>query len=122
MLVDPARLQRAYYAGKPDIADPNQLVVFGTSGHRGSPFTGAFTNAHIAAITQAICDYRRGQGIDGPLYMRKDTHALPEPTADERAGARQGQLALHGRNAVRRRIRTAARPDDSVGPLARRLR
>ena len=79
MLVDPARLEREYYARKPDIADPNQRVVFGTSGHRGSPLTGAFTDAHIAAITQAICDYRRGQGIDGPLYMGKDTHALSEP-------------------------------------------
>ena len=58
MLVDPARLEREYYARKPDIGDPNQLVVFGTSGHRGSPLTGAFTDAHIAAITQAICDYR----------------------------------------------------------------
>jgi len=51
----------------------------GTSGHRSSPLTGAFTDAHIAAITQAICDYRRAQGIDGPLYMGKDTHALSEP-------------------------------------------
>ena len=79
MLVDPARLEREYYARKPDIGDPNQLVVFGTSGHRGSPLTGAFTDAHIAAITQAICDYRRAQGIDGPLYMGKDTHAVSEP-------------------------------------------
>jgi phosphoglucomutase len=79
MLVDPARLEREYYARKPDIGDPNQLVVFGTSGHRGSPLTGAFTDAHIAAITQAICDYRRTQGIDGPLYMGKDTHAVSEP-------------------------------------------
>ena len=79
MLVDPARLEREYYARKPDIGDPNQRVIFGTSGHRGSPLAGSFTEAHIAAITQAICDYRRGQGIDGPLYMGKDTHALSEP-------------------------------------------
>jgi phosphoglucomutase len=79
MLVDPARLEREYYARKPDMEDPNQLVIFGTSGHRGSSLTAAFTEAHIAAITQAICDYRRGQGIDGPLYMGKDTHALSEP-------------------------------------------
>ena len=79
MLVDPARLEREYYGRKPDTGDPNQLVIFGTSGHRGSPLTGSFTEAHIAAITQAICDYRRGQGIDGPLYMGKDTHALSEP-------------------------------------------
>jgi phosphoglucomutase len=79
MLVDPARLEREYYERQPDLGDPNQLVSFGTSGHRGSSFTGAFTEAHIAAITQAICDYRRGQGIDGPLYMGRDTHALSEP-------------------------------------------
>jgi phosphoglucomutase len=79
MLVDPARLEREYYARKPDMGDPNQRVTFGTSGHRGSPLTGAFTEAHIAAITQAICDYRRAQGIDGPLYMGKDTHAVSEP-------------------------------------------
>ena len=79
MLVDLIRLEREYYARKPDTGDPNQLVVFGTSGHRGSSLVGSFTEAHIAAITQAICDYRRGQGIDGPLYMGKDTHALSEP-------------------------------------------
>src|SRR5438067_7005572 len=79
MLVDLARLEREYYERKPDLDDPNQLVSFGTSGHRGSPFRGSFTEAHLAAITQAICDYRRGQRIDGPLYMGKDTHALSEP-------------------------------------------
>jgi len=79
MLVDLARLEREYYERKPELDDPAQLVSFGTSGHRGSPFRGSFTEAHIAAITQAICDYRRGQGIDGPLYMGKDTHALSEP-------------------------------------------
>jgi phosphoglucomutase len=79
MLVDLARLEREYYERKPDVGDPTQLVSFGTSGHRGSPFHGSFTEVHIAAITQAICDYRRGQGIEGPLYMGKDTHALSEP-------------------------------------------
>jgi phosphoglucomutase len=79
MLVDLARLEREYYERKPEMKDPTQLVSFGTSGHRGSPFNGSFTEAHIAAITQAICDYRRGQRIDGPLYMGKDTHALSEP-------------------------------------------
>jgi phosphoglucomutase len=79
MIVDLAKLERAYYERKPELEDPNQLVSFGTSGHRGSPFRGSFTEAHIAAITQAICDYRRGQRIDGPLYMGKDTHALSEP-------------------------------------------
>jgi phosphoglucomutase len=79
MLVDPARLEQAYYQCKPDAGDPNQRVSFGTSGHRGSPFDASFTEAHIAAITQAICDYRRAHTIDGPLYMGKDTHALSEP-------------------------------------------
>jgi phosphoglucomutase len=79
ILVDLARLEREYYERKPVMDDPTEVVSFGTSGHRGSPFRGSFTEAHIAAITQAICDYRRGQGIDGPLYVGKDTHALSEP-------------------------------------------
>ncbi len=79
MLVDVAQLEAAYYDRRPDPGDPNQLVSFGTSGHRGSPFSGSFTESHILAITQAICDYRRGQGTDGPLYMGKDTHALSGP-------------------------------------------
>src|SRR6266403_1234400 len=79
MLVDLARLEREYYERKPDASNPNESVSFGTSGHRGSPFRGSFTEAHIAAITQAICDYRRAQTIDGPLIMGKDTHALSEP-------------------------------------------
>ena len=78
MLVDVFRLEREYYARQPDTGDANQGVIFGTSGHRGSSLAGSFTEAHIAAITQAICDYRRDQGIDGPLYMGKDTHALSE--------------------------------------------
>ncbi|MBL8538752.1 MAG: alpha-D-glucose phosphate-specific phosphoglucomutase [Betaproteobacteria bacterium] len=79
MLVDVAQLEAAYYDRRPDPADPTQLVSFGTSGHRGSPFSGSFTETHILAITQAICDYRRAQGTDGPLYMGKDTHALSAP-------------------------------------------
>jgi phosphoglucomutase len=79
MLVDVARLERDYFERRPDLEDPNQLVSFGTSGHRGSPFQGTFTEAHILAITQAICDYRRSRGTDGPLYMGKDTHALSGP-------------------------------------------
>ena len=79
MLVDLARLEREYYEHKPDLADPSQLVSFGTSGHRGSSLQGTFTEAHILAITQAICGYRRGQNITGPLYMGKDTHALSTP-------------------------------------------
>ena len=79
LLVDPSSLERAYYDRRPDVSDPNQLVAFGTSGHRGTPLKSTFTEAHILAITQAICDYRRGQGTDGPLYMGKDTHALSGP-------------------------------------------
>ena len=79
LLVDLANLERAYYERRPDVADPNQLVAFGTSGHRGSSLNGTFTEAHILAITQAICDYWRGRGTDGPLYMGKDTHALSGP-------------------------------------------
>jgi phosphoglucomutase len=79
MLVDVAKLEREYYERRPDLEDPNQMVIFGTSGHRGSPFHGTFTEAHILAMTQAICDYRRTQGTDGPLYMGKDTHALSGP-------------------------------------------
>jgi phosphoglucomutase len=79
MLIDVGRLEREYYERKPDVSDPRQLVSFGTSGHRGTTGNGTFTEAHILAITQAICEYRRGQGIDGPLCMGKDTHALSAP-------------------------------------------
>jgi len=79
LLVDLARLERDYYARQPDPADPLQQVAFGTSGHRGSSLKGTFTESHIAAITQAICDYRRARRIDGPLYLGKDTHALSGP-------------------------------------------
>ncbi|HEY7091428.1 MAG TPA: phosphoglucomutase (alpha-D-glucose-1,6-bisphosphate-dependent) [Tepidisphaeraceae bacterium] len=79
LLIDPAKLERAYYERHPDVGDPNQRVSFGTSGHRGSSLNSTFTEAHILAITQAICDYRRRQVVDGPLYMGKDTHALSSP-------------------------------------------
>jgi phosphoglucomutase len=79
LLIDPAKIERAYYEARPDVADPDQLVSFGTSGHRGSSLNGTFTEAHILAITQAICDYRRDHQIDGPLFMGKDTHALSSP-------------------------------------------
>jgi phosphoglucomutase len=79
LLVDLARLERAYYERKPDTANPNQLVSFGTSGHRGTSLDSTFTEAHILAITQAICDYRRSHGPDGPLIIGKDTHALSAP-------------------------------------------
>src|SRR5215813_6103205 len=79
ILVDLARLEREYYTRQPEMADPSQRVSFGTSGHRGSALHGSFNEAHILAITQAICDYRRSHGTDGPLYMGKDTHALSGP-------------------------------------------
>jgi len=79
VLVDLGSLERAYYEHRPDPDNADQLVSFGTSGHRGSPFAGSFTETHILAITQAICDYRRGQAITGPLYLGKDTHALSSP-------------------------------------------
>ena len=79
LLVDPGRLEREYYGRSPDMADPAQRVAFGTSGHRGSSLRGSFNEAHILAITQAICEHRAGLGIDGPLIMGKDTHALSAP-------------------------------------------
>jgi phosphoglucomutase len=79
LLIDIDKLRKEYYARKPDITDSAERVSFGTSGHRGSSLRGAFNEAHVLAITQAICEYRRGQGIAGPLYIGKDTHALSEP-------------------------------------------
>jgi len=79
VLVDLDQLRKEYYARKPDITDSAQRVSFGTSGHRGSALRGAFNEAHILAITQAICEYRSSQDITGPLYIGKDTHALSEP-------------------------------------------
>ncbi|WP_341720180.1 phosphoglucomutase (alpha-D-glucose-1,6-bisphosphate-dependent) [Micromonospora sp. FIMYZ51] len=80
-LVDVPRLVTAYYAEHPDPADPAQQVSFGTSGHRGSSLRNAFNSDHILAVTQALCDYRREQGIDGPLFLGRDTHALSAPAA-----------------------------------------
>ena len=79
ILVDLARLEREYWNRTPEVGDPSQRVAFGTSGHRGSSLRGSFNEAHILAITQAICDYRRAQGTDGPLHIGKDTHALSTP-------------------------------------------
>ncbi|MET7331376.1 phosphoglucomutase (alpha-D-glucose-1,6-bisphosphate-dependent) [Nonomuraea sp. NPDC005650] len=78
-LVDVARLVTSYYALHPDPGDPGQRVAFGTSGHRGSSLRTAFNEDHILATTQAICEYRRAQGTDGPLFLGIDTHALSEP-------------------------------------------
>ncbi len=79
LLINVPRLVRAYYTGQPDPSVSTQRVVFGTSGHRGSALDNAFNEAHILAITQAICLYRKQQSIDGPLYIGVDTHALSEP-------------------------------------------
>jgi len=79
VLIDINEIEKAYYGRKPDIADPLQVVSFGTSGHRGSPLNGTFTEAHILVMTQAICEYRKANGINGPLFMGKDTHAVSIP-------------------------------------------
>jgi phosphoglucomutase len=79
MLTDIPKLLEAYYKERPDHADPGQRIAFGTSGHRGSSFARTFNEDHILAVTQAICDYRRKAGVDGPLYMGMDTHALSAP-------------------------------------------
>src|SRR5215467_7869756 len=105
MLVDLARLERDYYERRPDLGDPNQRVSFGTSGHRGSSLRGTFTEAHILAITQAICDFRRTKGTDGPLYLGKDTHALSNP-------AQRTALEVLAAN----RVRTIIQRDDGVTP------
>jgi phosphoglucomutase len=105
MLADLAALERQYYEREPDLGDPTQWVSFGTSGHRGSSLTGSFTEAHILAITQAICDYRRQQGTDGLLYMGKDTHALSGP-------AQRTALEVLAANGVH----TVIQRDDGVTP------
>jgi len=105
MLIDVARLEKDYFERKPDVSDRNQLVAFGTSGHRGSPFHATFTEMHILAITQAICDYRRAQGMDGPLYMGKDTHAISGPAQSTALEV----LAANG-------VETIIQRDDAVTP------
>jgi phosphoglucomutase len=105
MLVDVARLEREYFDRAPDLDDPARMVSFGTSGHRGSSLRGAFNEAHILAITQAICDYRRGQGVVGPLFMGRDTHAL---------SARAQATALEV--LVANGVETVIQRDDGVTP------
>ena len=92
MLIDVGALERAYYERGPEVGDPTQLVSFGTSGHRGTSLNGSFNEAHILAITQAICEYRRAQGISGPLFLGKDSHAL--------SGAGRAQRARSARRAT----------------------
>ncbi len=92
LLIDVDRLTAAYYDKKPDPENPDQLVSFGTSGHRGSPEDGSFNELHIRAMTQAICEYRAKAGITGPLFLGKDTHAASGPA--ERSALEV--LAAHG--------------------------
>ena len=117
MLVNIPRLVTAYFALAPDPAIASQRVAFGTSGHRGSAFAGSFNEAHVLAIAQAVCLYRRHAGIEGPLFLGMDTHALSEPAF---ASALE-VLAANGR-AVQRSLlnlmaRIALRPPKA---LARR--
>ena len=105
MLIDVAKLERDYFERHPDVNDPTQLVSFGTSGHRGTPFLSTFTEAHILAITQAICEYRYAHGIDGPLFMGKDTHAISAP-------AQRTALEVLAAN----NVETVIQSDDGVTP------
>ena len=105
MLVDVARLEREYFERQPDLSDPNQRVSFGTSGHRGTSLNGTFTESHVLAITQAICDYRRTQSTDGPLFIGKDTHALSGP-------AQRTALEVLAAN----NVKTVIQRDDGVTP------
>jgi phosphoglucomutase len=105
MLVDLDRLEAAYHDVRPDPANPAQRVQFGTSGHRGSSLNGSFNEAHVLAITQAICEHRRAQGIDGPLFMGRDTHALS-------AAAQRTALEVLAANGVT----TMVARDDGVTP------
>ncbi len=105
ILIDPTEVERRYYVGQPDVDNPAQLVSFGTSGHRGSPLTCSFNEAHILAITQAICDYRTSSAISGPLYMGRDTHAVS-------AAAQRTALEVLAANGVEAVIQS----DDGVTP------
>src|SRR5262245_14758119 len=105
LLVDLDELERDYFASVPDMSDPAQRVSFGTSGHRGSSLKRTFTEAHVLAITQAICDYRQAHGEVGPLYVGKDTHALSGPAQNTAVEV----LAANG-------VETILQRDDGVTP------
>src|SRR5580700_1091686 len=103
ILIDVSKLAANYFERKPDTSDPAQLVSFGTSGHRGTSSNGTFNEAHILAITQAICEYRTSKRIDGPLFMGKDTHALSEVaqrTALEVLAANEIETIIQEKNGV----------------------
>src|SRR5690348_17249464 len=105
LLIDVAELEREYHERRPDLGDPRQPVSFGTSGHRGTTADATFPEAHILAITQAICDYRRSKAVSGPLFMGKDTHALSGP-------AQRTALEVLAANGVD----TVIQRDDGVTP------
>jgi phosphoglucomutase len=105
ILIDPAALVAAYYDRIPNPENPAERVAFGTSGHRGSPFSSAFNERHILAVTQAVCDHRRERGIDGPLFVGKDTHAASAP-------AERSALEVLAANGVEVRVQA----DDGVTP------
>ena len=105
LLIDVDRLTDAYYGKEPDPSDPEQMVSFGTSGHRGSSLAGSFNEAHILAITQAICEWRQREGITGPLFLGKDTHALSRP-------AERTALEVLAAN----RVDTVVQADDGFTP------
>jgi phosphoglucomutase len=105
LLIDVDRLIDAYYSKEPDPSDPEQMVSFGTSGHRGSSLAGSFNEAHILAITQAICEWRQRDGITGPLFLGKDTHALSRP-------AERTALEILAAN----RVDTVVQADDGYTP------
>ncbi len=107
ILIDLDRLEKAYYERKPDPENPQQLVSFGTSGHRGSPLDSTLNEAHILAITQAICEYRASKNITGPLFMGKDTHAVSGPA--QKSGARSAGRQRRGNDhSARRRFHAHA--------------
>ena len=95
ILIDPSKVVDAYYTVRPDPENTEQLVSFGTSGHRGAPEDGSFNEAHILATTQAICEYRLGQGVTGPLYLGRDTHAASEPAERSALEVLAGPSAQH---------------------------
>ena len=103
LLIDPEKLRTQYFAERPDVNVPEQRVAFGTSGHRGSAARRSFNEAHIVAVTQAVCEYRKQQGIDGPLFLGKDTHALSDP-------AQQTALEVLAANGVQVRFSDLATP------------
>jgi phosphoglucomutase len=105
LLIDVDRLTDAYYSKDPDPSDPEQMVSFGTSGHRGSSLAGSFNEAHILAVTQAICEWRQREGITGPLFLGKDTHALSRP-------AERTALEVLAAN----RVDTVVQADDGFTP------